>query len=73
MDPDALGKPGEGIHFHVFGIAIVDLVMTIAAAYAVARWQQWSFWWTLVAFMVLGLLVHATIGVRTTLTRTVFG
>ena len=73
MNPDALGKPGEGVHFHIMGIAVVDLALTIAAAYALARWQKWSFVWTFVALMVLGVLVHAAIGVRTTLTKAVLG
>lgn len=73
MNPDALGTPGQGIHFHVLGIAIVDLLLTFLAAWAVARWRGWSVAWTFAAFMVLGLVVHWLVGVRTTLTVAVFG
>lgn len=73
MDPNALGTPGRGIHFHVFGIAIVDLALTFLAAWAIARWRRWSVAWTFAAFMVLGLLVHWLVGVKTTLTNAVFG
>jgi hypothetical protein len=26
---DALGIPGKGVHTHVFGLAIMDIIMTI--------------------------------------------
>ena len=29
---NALGIPGKGVHFHVFGIAIMDVLMTIIGA-----------------------------------------
>lgn len=73
MDPDALGKPGEGIHFHVCGIAIVDLGLTALAAWGLARWLDVSAWWMFAFLMVVGLLVHHAIGVRTKLTKLVFG
>lgn len=69
LDPNALGRPREGIHFHVFGIAIVDLVLTFVAAYFLARWRGWSVWLTFAALMLLGLVVHRIVGVDTTLTR----
>lgn len=73
MQPDALGKPGEGVHFHVMGVAVVDLALTALAAWALAKWRDWSFAWTFAAAMLLGLVVHAAVGVRTTLTKAVVG
>jgi hypothetical protein len=74
--PDALGTPGQGIHFHVLGIAVVDLLATLLAAYLLATWRGWSVWGTFLVLVLVGTLVHAAVGVRTTLTLTltkVFG
>ena len=72
MDPDVLGKPGQGVHFHVLGIAVVDLFLTLLAAYFIARWRGCPFWATAVCLVGLGTLVHRAVGVRSTLTVAVF-
>jgi uncharacterized membrane-anchored protein len=69
MHPDALGRPGEGVHFHVGGVAIVDLGLTAVAAWALARWWGVSFWAVFAGLMALGLAVHRWVGVRTRLTK----
>lgn len=73
MRPDALGKPGEGAHFHVAGVAVVDLGLTALAAWWLSRALRTGFAATFALAMLAGLLVHRWVGVRTTLTRLVFG
>ena len=68
----ALGVPGRGVHFHVFGIAIVDVALTIAAAVAVARWRGWSVAWCLVGAACAGIVAHRAACVRTTVDRWLF-
>ena len=42
---NALGKPGKGVHsFRIFGIAIVDVILTILAAYLIARFFKFNFY-----------------------------
>ena len=55
---NALGEPGKGIHFHVCGIAVMDVAFTALAAFIV--------------LMVVGTIVHYMLGVRTTITKAVF-
>lgn len=62
---DVLGRPGEGVHFHVAGVAVVDLAATAAAAWWLARRRGWS---PAVVFLVLvavGEAAHVAAGVRT--------
>lgn len=76
---DLLGKPGEGVHFHLFGIAIVDVVLTVVGALlldAACRWArgEWgSFWATaplwFAGLFALGEVLHIAIGVDTTVAR----
>ncbi len=73
MDPHALGVPGEGIHFHVAGVAIVDVVLTLVAACFLARWLSWSVTWTFVCLVAASVVVHRLVGVETTLTKLVYG
>lgn len=73
---DALGKPGKGIHFHVLGIAIMDLLMTIGVVLLLAWWQKWNWKVTLFAFvvvMVITILVHRLFCVNTTINKMIFG
>jgi hypothetical protein len=63
------GKPGRGIHFHVFGIAIVDLLLTILAAYYISKSTQYSFIFVLMVLLVLSVIVHKIFGVHTTLSN----
>lgn len=68
---DILGKPGEGIHFHVFGIAIMDVLMTVALAlligYLAGNWKM-SWLWFILLF-VLAQVLHLALGVDTTVAR----
>jgi hypothetical protein len=65
---DALGIPGTGVHSHrVAGVAAVDLGLTVLAAVVAAWWFDWSFGYTFVGLMILGILVHRAFCVRTAL------
>lgn len=73
MNSDILGKPGEGIHFHVFGVAIVDVALTVVAAWALSSWTRTSlFAWT-VALFAIGIVAHRVFGVKTTVDKAIFG
>lgn len=74
------GKPGEGVHaYRLFGVAIVDVVMTLAIALLVARFAlRWPIasWRTLAlvaAFFALGVVAHRVFCVRTAVDRALFG
>lgn len=69
-----LGRPGEGIHTHVFGIAIADVLMTIGAAFVFHRlYPKYSVWAYLIALFVLGIVLHRLFGVKTTVDKWIFG
>lgn len=77
---DVLGKPGEGIHFHVGGVAIVDVIATIVVG-AFFGWKCWQRWGvgSFVPYVILGTValfcvgeaLHLLIGVDTTIARTI--
>uniref|UniRef100_A0A6C0EKI7 Uncharacterized protein n=1 Tax=viral metagenome TaxID=1070528 RepID=A0A6C0EKI7_9ZZZZ len=72
---NALGKPGKGAHFHVLGIAIVDLLLTIALAFGIyfLAKKRWNFWIILLSLLVLAILVHRLFCVNTTINKLIFG
>lgn len=70
---DALGVPGEGLHFHVMGVAVVDVAATLAAAWLATRWLGGPFWAWAVGAFALGAIAHRVFCVRTTLDRALFG
>lgn len=68
------GEPGKGVHTHVGGIAMADVLMTVLAAWLLHRvWPRYSFWMWLVGLFVLGILLHRLFGVRTVVDRWMFG
>lgn len=63
---DLFGKPREGVHrYRMFGLAAVDLILTLLLAWVIARLTQKSVLWVFVALMVLSILFHLLFGVRT--------
>ena len=73
---DILGKPSQGIHFHVptgpNGIAVMDLLMTVLLVIALAWWFGWN--WkvsglVLAFLLTLAEVLHLLIGVDTTVAR----
>jgi hypothetical protein len=69
---NALGIPGQGVHFHVFGIAIMDVIMTILGGSFLAYVFKWNYLWTIFIFFVLGIALHRLFCVKTTLDKALF-
>ena len=76
---DIFGKPGEGIHSLRIpipglknGIALVDTVLTLIAAYLIGQYYRMKTSHIIllfVALMILSVLVHRMFCVETPLTR----
>jgi hypothetical protein len=73
---DAFGKPGEGAHkTRIFGVAAVDLLLTVAIAIVIGLWRKWGIGKIALFFiglMVLSVLVHKAFCVKTALTQKIF-
>ena len=60
-----LGNPGEGVHSTRFlGYAVVDTVLTVLAAYLTTLVVKIGFVNSLIAWFVVGELMHYTYGVQ---------
>jgi hypothetical protein len=66
------GIPGQGIHKHVLGIAIVDVVATILGGWIFARAFNLNVGITIFCAFVLGIIVHKLFCVNTTLNNFIF-
>lgn len=66
---NALGIPGQGIHFHVFGIAIMDVIMTIVGGAFLAYLFKLNYLWTILIFFLLGIVLHRLFCVKTTIDK----
>ena len=70
---NALGRPGKGIHsYRLFGVAIVDVVMTIVAAFFISYFLKYSFFYTTITLFILGIIMHRLFCVRTTVDKLIF-
>ena len=70
---DIFGRPREGAHaYRIFDIAVVDVVATVFVAFLIARILSLSFWKSLVALFIIGILSHRAFCVRTTVDKWVF-
>ena len=69
----SLGIPNEGIHsYRLFGLAIMDVLMTIVAAFFISYFFKKSFYITLICLFVLGIILHRLFCVRTTIDKLLF-
>jgi hypothetical protein len=60
------GKPNTGVHsIRLFGLAVVDTVLTIIGAFIIAKVYKINFWYTLLSFFVLGEILHYVFGTKT--------
>ena len=66
---NSLGIPGKGIHKHVFGIAIVDVIMTILGAYVLSKVLPFKFTFILIFLFLLGIILHHLFCVKTTVDK----
>lgn len=68
-----LGKPYEGVHSYRFAnLAIVDVIMTIIAAFIISAVFAISFWKVLGVSFILGIVLHRFFCVRTTIDKLLF-
>lgn len=70
---DALGTPGEGAHsVRIFGIAIVDLVLTIVVAWFLHVLLGAPLLESIIIMFLFGIIMHRVFCVRTTVDRLLF-
>ena len=70
---DILGKPNQGVHsYRIFNIAIVDVLLTILAAFILSIVTEYKFIYTLIFMFVLGIISHRIFCVRTTIDKLLF-
>lgn len=69
---DALGRPGEGPHAHVGGVAIFDVALSIAAAHYISRYTGKPFLHVMAGVFAAGIVAHRIFGVRTAIDRLLF-
>jgi hypothetical protein len=62
-----LGVPGQGAHFHAFGIAIVDVLLTVLLAWAITVRYHTIMSWTLVGVYAVAMFLHWFFCVPTTI------
>ena len=68
-----LGEPDKGVHsYRLFGLAIMDVIMTIVAAFVISYLNKFSFLYTLLFLFVLGIVLHRLFCVRTTIDKLLF-
>lgn len=63
-----LGRPGEGAHFHVGGVAVVDVALTVGAAAVASSILGYQFWAVLVFLFILSVTLHWIFCVPTAVT-----
>lgn len=67
------GEPGAGVHkYRLFGVAIVDVVMTIIGGILISRFSGWPLWIVLAVLFLSGIFLHRLFCVRTTVDKLLF-
>ena len=70
---NALGEPNKGIHSYRFmGVAIMDVIMTILAAYLISIFFKYNFIYTTIVLFILGIILNRLFCVRTTVDKLLF-
>ena len=71
--PPSVYSPNVGIHkYKIFGIAIVDLVLTIIAAFILAKVFKFKFLYTFIFLFILGIIVHRAFCIPTSIDKFLF-
>jgi len=61
-----LGEPNKGVHsIRLFGLSVVDIILTIIGAYVISKAYKIVFWKSLLGFFVLGEVLHYIFGANT--------
>ena len=70
---NSLGIPNEGVHsYRLFSVAIVDVIMTIIAAYIISYFTKIKFLYTSIFLFTLGIILHRLFCVKTTVDKLLF-
>ena len=70
---NALGIPKKGIHsYRLFGIAIVDVLMTILGGLIISYFTNYSFLMVTIFLFILGIILHRLLCVKTTIDQLLF-
>ncbi len=70
---DIFGKPNQGAHsFRLGNIAIVDVLLTIIAAYFIATYFKLNLMATIGTLFALGIIAHRLFCVRTQVDKILF-
>jgi len=70
---DIFGKPKQGAHsYRIFNIAIVDVLLTILAAYILSILTGYNIIYTTIFMFILGIISHRIFCVRTTIDKLLF-
>ena len=68
------GAPGTGVHAYRFaGLAVVDVVLTLLAAWPLGRWLRISFPAAAALLFLTGIVMHRLFCVQTSVDRLLFG
>ena len=66
LDPYLFGIPGKGFHStRIFGLALYDILGTIAISWLISYFFGYTFWKVLVIAFVLGEVLHYIFGTKT--------
>lgn len=70
---DIFGKPNEKIHsVRLFGVAIIDVIFTIIAAYLLNMLIGDNFILILIILFICGIILHKLFCVKTTINNLIF-
>ena len=70
---NAFGILGKGIHsYRILDIAILDVFVTLFAAFLISYFFKISFLYTSIFLFILGIIVHRLFCVRTTVDKILF-
>ena len=69
-----VGEPGTGVHsIRLFNIAIVDVLVTVLAAYIISKKFHKNFKVVLIVLFISGIIAHRVFCVRSTVDQILFG
>jgi len=67
------GEVEKGVHsYRIFNIAIVDVLLTILAAFIISYYTNYNFGLILLFLFILGIIMHRIFCVRTTIDKILF-
>lgn len=70
---DILGKPNEGVHKHMYGIAINDLISTLLVTFLIWFVTRMNPVLLVIMMAIATVLVHRLFCVNTTVNKMIFG